>query len=288
MIYEIKSQKSLEEIREMLESQTFTLTYKNDNEIEVHVESDSDFDEFTNTVAFYLSHAYFRDYLHESLVNSGLSKKEAERIVKQAMLEASRSTYYYTFTRILVKEYFKTMTCLKIESFYLFNMKGYKEEIKRYAQRLVNFHSKNGSYFSNEENAKEGYRVDTYFEIMREEGKKNGLKIADFKEIHVHQLDNRLYIENKNGETLDKDFLFQKLGIRLDFKANEVPLNPELFEGMVLCCCLIDIFDVSKVVLHRTLTKEAKDLLVFNINSIKKQRNKRIKIIMCNGCEQCV
>jgi hypothetical protein len=292
VIYTVKSKKDLEELIEILEEEHISLSYQDNHMIEVHADTEKDFDVFTNILAFYVSYINFQELLIDNFIKKGATKKEAEKMMEESLFDLTNSHYFYTFARILVKEYFKKMQSFNVESFSLFNMKGFKEEVKLFAETTLQFQNEH----RNQEDAYDyepnqgglaGTGVKDLFTILRERGVENGIKLTDFNELHIYQKGDYLEFKNKNDVVLDDDFFLEFLGSALEFEIVDKVDNPELFEGMMISSVLINIFEVKKVVIHSSVTERAKDILLHNITSLKKETGKRIKVIVCNGCDQC-
>ncbi|PLS19656.1 hypothetical protein CVD28_04365 [Bacillus sp. M6-12] len=294
MIYTVKSKKDLEELIEILEEEGISLSYKDNHLIDVHSETEKDFDVFSNILSFYVSYINFQEQLIANFIKKGVSKKEAEKMVDESLFDLTNSHYFYTFTRVLVKEYFKKMQTFNVDSFSLFNMKGFKDEVKLFAESTIQFQNEHQNQQANknldletETGNVKGQGIKDLFSILRERGVENGLKLADYQELHIFQQGNFLHFKNKDGIAMDNDFLLEYLGSALEFEIIDEVDNPELFEGMMISSVLINIFDVKKVVVHKSVTEKAKEILTYNITSLKKETGKRIKVIMCNGCDKC-
>jgi hypothetical protein len=274
----------MDELIDVLKEKQMDFTYNDKKQIAVQTSNEEGQNIFLNSLSSYISYVYFREHLKEVFLKQGVSAKEAEKMVKQALDNMTNAHYFYTFTNVLVKEYFKKMTSMNVESFFLFNMKGFKEEIKQFAKRMMDFYSVNQQ---DSEQELEDVGVKNLFAGLSERAEANGLNLAHFKELHVHQVGQYLHFKNKEGIVIDEDFFLTYFGSVMQFDIGAKVENPELFEGMLLGSCIINIFDVKKVVIHKSLTNRAKDILLFNLNAMKRETGKKIQIVMCNGCDHC-
>jgi hypothetical protein len=292
VLYTVKSKKDMTELIEILKEEGISLTHENPFAFEVTTEKEKDCDVFSNILAFFVGYLNFKEQLAINFVKKGLPKDEADQLVDEAVFNLKNTNYFYTLTRVLVKEYFKKMQTFNMDSFALFNMKGFKEEVKHFAEETIRFQSVSmgeSSPFDQLDGETElsDVGMKDLFTILRDRAVENGLKVEDFKDVHIYQQGEYLLLKNTNGVVLDDNFFLDYLGSALQFEVMEKVDNPELFEGMMVSSVVINIFDVKKIVIHKSLTDKAKEVLLFNLTALKKETGKRIKVIDCNGCDHC-
>lgn len=290
MLYTVKSKKDLTELVEILQEEGLLLTVESPHQFSLDNPSEKDFDVFSNILSFFVGHMNFRDLVQSQLLKKGLSQEESLHLTDEFTMDAKNSNYFSTLTRILVKEYLKKIHTFNLESFSTFNMKGFKEEVKQFTEDSYREYNEAPTESLDESE----YDIDfsqkemvDLFTTLRNRGIENGLNLEDFKELHMHQQGEYLSFKNKQGLPLDEDFFFEYMGSSLQFEVMEAVENPELFEGMMVSSVLINIFDVKKVIMHKTMSTKAKETFQQNVTAIKKETKKRIKVIDCNGCEHC-
>ena len=290
MLYTVKSKKDLKELVEILEEEGLVVNVESPQQFSLENPSEHDYDVFSNILAFFVGYINFRDQLNYQLLKKGLSKEEAFHLTEESTMDLKNSHYFFTLTRILVKEYLKKMQTFNMESFSTFNMKGFKEEVKQFADdsyRMYNESTDETESKKQEDLDLSQTGMQDLFTILRNRGIENGLNIDEFKEIHVSQQGGYLLFKNKQGLLLDDNFFFEYMGSALQFEVLDKVDNPELFEGMMVSSVLINIFDVKKIVMHKSMTSQAKEVFQHNVSAIKKETGKRIKVIDCNGCDYC-
>lgn len=291
LIYTVKSKKSLKELIEILEEESISLSYQDNHMLQVTSPTEKEFDIFSNLLAFYVSYTHFEEVLEEGLLKKRLTKQEAQSLTDEALVGLSSSNYFYAFTRVLVKDYFKKMDTFNVDSFLLFNMKGFKKEVKVFADTMIQhrngYYSSEGEYEVSENPSMGEIAFQNVFFLLRERAIGNGLKIEEYQELHIFQKGEDLYFENSEGRLIDNHFFIEFMGSELEFEALDKVEDPALFEGMMTSSMLINIFEAKKVVIHSSLTEKARDVLLYNITSLKKETGKKIKVLLCNGCDKC-
>lgn len=290
MLYTVKSKKDLSELVEILEEEGLLLLVESPQQFSLNDPSEKHFDVFSNILSFFVAHINFRDQLNHQLLKKGLNKEQAIQLTEEATTDVKNSNYFFTLTRILVKEYLKKMQTFNIDSFSVFNMKGLKEEVKQFADDTYRMYTE--SPVENLSGIEEGLDISEagmtdLFMTLRNRAIQNGLNLEDFKELHIYQEGDSLSFKNGQDLLIDDNFFFEYMGSSIQFEVFEKVDNPELFEGMMVSSVLINIFDVKKVVMHKTMTSKAKEMFQHNVTALKKETGKRIKVIDCNGCEHC-
>lgn len=275
---------------EILEEQKIvTISSEDKKRFEINTESELEYDIFINIISFYVSYINFVDTLKINLVKRDLDAKKVEEIINTQVTNVANSSYFYTITKIAVLEYFKKMSVLDLESFFMFNMKGFKEEVKVMVENYLSY--KDAEEILNEDDElseTESAGINDIFETIRQHAIGTGVNLKDFNAIQVFgHGDNRLSYANKDGIQMDEDFFINTLGSSLKFEIKNDIKDVETLSDVLMCTCLLNILDSTSIVIHKTVSEKAREILLYNLSMFKKEHGKKFKIIICNGCDKC-
>jgi uncharacterized protein YukJ len=289
MNYIVKSKKELNELMNRLEKEEISFQLVDEHALDIHLPDKEKQEVFIQILSVYLADTNVQELLVKHFIKKGKTVKQAQKLMKKVLSEIIDMEYFYVLTKVLVKEYLKKMNTLHIESFSLFNMKGFKEEVNHFIQRHLEKTKKEDDEEIDEINEMEvkEMNIQDYFAFLKKKAVKNGLNLDDCKELHVVQQGNSLILKNKENVVLDDDFLLDYFGSVIRFEVLEEIENAEFFEGAVLLSFFIQMFETEKVVIHKSVTEKAKEILLYHLTSLKKETGMKIKIIVCEGCETC-
>lgn len=275
-MYTVKSKKSLKGMFDIFQEQKIKVKLLSENQIEIFLQNEIEKDIFIRILSLYIVFISFKDIVVKSLMSLGFSKEKAEKKTSVARNGLEETNYFTSLTSLLLLEYFKTMQTINVDSFILFNMKGYKQELKELAEFIKN----STSHINKHEKQ---LSAEELFDIIKQHAIENNMNYNDFSEIHISCNQKKLIFENKQGVLIDNDFLNTKLGCSLVFYQEDMPLISKIYKNIFFLKYIALIFDVKKVVLHKSLSQnDIKELSAINL-IIKN----KIEFIKCCGCDKC-
>lgn len=283
MNYKVKSKTSLMDLTDLLRKENIELVSSTEEYIEVNIQNEKEFELLCRAISLFLVHKGLEEDVVNKLIKKGYFEEFVENLLYEESENIRKLIYFVNLTEPLVAVYFKKINTLNIDSFLLFNMKGFKEELEQLVKKLDKALSNKKSEQS--DNDEQG--IQEILGVLRKRMVDSGLELENFRELHIFQERESLIYKNKDGICLDNNFLLETMGSFLEFELKEPVEGMDLLEDILLCSAFIQIFDVNKVVIHESVAKESKDALMFHLNSYKKEMNKRMKVVMCNGCKIC-
>lgn len=285
MEYTVKSKKSLNNLNGILESEGLFVELINDLELLVKIKGEGQKDTLINTLSFYIACNTFEYTLFKNYLKQGISEDVIRQYIDVDFADLPTVHYLYTLTRILVKEYLKKIDVINIESFALFNMKGFKKEIKEYTDENIR-NDKELEQFNPFAQSNVVNMVDL-FEMIKLNGLSAGLNFEEFKEIHIKKREEKYLLSNSTDIEIDDEFFLKFLGIYVEVTRNDDDPYPDITKIKNNILMLMKIFDSKKVIVHQSLDKEEIDNLLASLTGLKEEIGKAFKIVICNGCFHC-
>lgn len=281
MVYTIKSKHPMNELVDALKDQELTVIQQPDR-IEVETKDPSEHDMFVRVLAVYIVLQNVKPILYQSFVKKGIGKRKSERLTKEVYYRIQGSNYFSFITMILVNEYFRTLDTINLESFSMFNMKGFKEEVADIVKKIVE------PVYDISDDVIEEEVTDTedVFCALRESAASKGIDLKEYTEVHVLGGKERFIFKNKKGVVIDDDFFVDTFGHTLTFTSEENIDDKELIDDIFLFNCFFHIFNVQKIVVHKNLSQKQNNLLLHNIKILKDSYEK-LCIVNCKGCKEC-
>lgn len=278
-MYIVKSKKSLKGMFDILQEQNIKANLISDNQIEISIQHKTEESMFIRLLSLYIIYTSFKDIIMQSLINLGVPKVKAEKKAFIARNGLEETNYFTDLTSLLLLEYFKSSKTLNVDSFILFNMKGYKQELKIFAELIIN----NSIPYINEHEKQ--LNTQELFDIIRQHAIKNNINFNDFLEIHINYSQNNLIFNNAQGELIDDEFLKTKLGCSLIIYEKDTLQIEYIYKGILFLRYLAVIFDIQKVILHKTLPEN--DIKKFIASNLIAEISDKIQFVKCDGCEKC-
>lgn len=288
MLIRIKANENINELIDVLQEQEIKVNPIDDTSIEVDVTRGDDYenDEYErllHILSLFIAQYAFEDMLTEFLLKLSINKKKTKEMVKAQIEEQRGSNYFNYITKILLREYFKNLSVLKIDSFRRFNMKGLKEEMEIFASNIVDL-QENGEGEISEEFELGAQDV---FDSIRDTAVLNGLNMTDFYELQARMENGRVFYFNSKEVRLDQEFFAKILGGDIQFYVEDKVDDPNLIEDMLTLSVLVKIFEIKRIVMHKSMTTKAKESLRQNIRLLTEHTDRIIKVDECQGCENC-
>ncbi|MDF2879535.1 MAG: hypothetical protein K0R54_92 [Clostridiaceae bacterium] len=297
MKYKVKCNKEINNFIKVLNDEKIEVISTDLTTVEVLLKDEKEFDLFIKILSFFIVYISYIDLMKENFTKIGVAKKEMNQILKEELINLEDSEYFPVLTEILVKDYFRNMNTLNVDSFRLFNMKGFKEEIQLIAKDIIDFREfeksevGEGNFLDeiiskSEEIINQDSEV---FTVIRENAEKNGIDLKEFEEINVFGNEDKLFFKNKSKKNVDEEFFATKLGSSLTYKSENVESVNDVntLRDILLCLCILNVFPVNKIIIHKSVSDKAKDLFLYNLEVFKKENEKTFNIVICNGCESC-
>lgn len=290
-MYTVKSNELASEIRDVLNNQKISLVVHEDNSIDVEVKNEREADIFFNVLAYYIAYLQIKEIAGQYYQRNGVKKKENNRLVIKMLNDASLAKYFFVITRILVREYFKTMSTINLNAFARFNIKGMKEEIEHVAQRLFEYSKKESMESKNikEITEEEASFINVSEVVARIQNNPAdyGINLDDFQILHVTQINGTLHFENDKKTVIDNNWMDEHLGLYIGFELEDDTPNRDIVAGILFLTVMVSAFLPKGIIIHQSVISPAKDLLIYNLEESKKELNLSMKIGLCTGCDRC-
>lgn len=284
MQYTVKSKKSLNNLKGILDGEGLSVDLINELELLIKPKDEAQKEALINSLSFYIACNTFEYSLFKNYLKHGISEEVIKQYIDVDFTDFPTVNYLYTLTRILVKEYLKKIDVIHIESFGLFNMKGFKKEIKEYADENIQNEKEIEQFNPLSEPNVVG--MEDFFEMIRVTGLSAGLNLEEFKEIHIEKREEKFVLLNSTGIEINNKFFLKNFGIFLEIKMSD-DLYPDIREIIESIFTLINVFDSNKVIVHQSLDKEEMDNILASLTELKQTIGKAFKIVICNGCLRC-
>lgn len=264
----------LKDFKKVLSNGNIPITIIDENKIIVEVQNENEKENIFNFLSYYLIYKKIQTEVPKILQNNGLNKVEISAMMKMIIMEKGYINYLYVNEIILLKEYFKGNDILDIEAFQLFNMKKFKDELKRMIEIYME---------TDYQEFTETETMDEAFEELRLIALENGLIFEDFKTIHVFDGAGDFVLKNNKSEVINDEMFMHLFGSILQFEIGEDIDNKELLERFLGISMILKIFKSEKVVIHSCIDDSKKNSLISSlIESLSD-----VKIESCYGCTIC-
>ena len=290
MIYKIKTKESVENYLLDLYKEKLILDINQNGdfmEFDITIENDEQFNDFVRIVAEHLSYFCNEEFLKKALLKKKKPDEEIQQILQLQKERIGYSDYFFKNTQVLLKEYLKNNNQIYLESFALFNMKGVKQEIEQMVEDLEFVMNFDEDFFDFA-----GIDVlespEEIFEVIKSQINEMGLEMEKIEELNIYENNGNLVIKDINRNIIDNNYLLTEFGVVLDIELDS-NANKEDFkiqEAILFLLCVINVFGVSKLVVHKTVRESTLKLLKENMTDFK-ALNKDIKIEYCKGCSDC-
>ena len=255
-------------------------------ELVINLEGEQ-FDLFIKTLSKHLSIFTHDNLMRKVLLKKRKSEEEIAQILDFQREEIAYSEYFFKNTEILLKEYFKNNNQINLDSFTLFNMKGMKEEVDDIIEDIDILMSLDGDLFEFE-----GLDVfessDEIFGVIKNQINEMGLEMATIDELHIYEEKGRLVVKDTHSNIIDNKYLLTEFGVVLEISLDSDTTSKdfEVLGGIFFILCIANVFEVSKIVVHKTVKEHTLNLLKENMIEYDALNND-IKIEYCEGCNDC-
>jgi len=286
VLYTVKSKSSLNELKEVLVARNFKPTMKVETLLEVEV-SEQEKDEFYLIIAFAISYNAFKKIILEELKRLKIEEDLGDRFFYEACHYFQNSKYWIGLSKVWVVDSLNTRNTIHADTFPTFNMKGFKQEIKDYVEKMLDHHQAHedmGTTHLSE--VIEPVSMEEMFDRMKERVKESGLNLSNFKELHVMENGEGFMVRDKEGNELDEEFFLVNVGIMLHISLGAENESVAIHDAMTLMT-LCHIFEPEKVVLHHGLSDVAERAFNQNKELMTQHTDKSISFVSCEGCEKC-
>ena len=293
LLIKIKSKSSLEVLYDFFIERKYNIldpTVETQLEVEVTDENQS---EFETLIAVYIAYQYFARTVREKLITMVLDEELSNQFMDDAVNYFNRSPYWKGLTLILISSYFERSTSINLESFMLFNMKGYKHEIEKYVDAMYNIKVIEDAEIDTEYDEESSLNIvpengtDPELEEMYQQIKTTvlalNIDLSKFETIHLRFNNDALQFQTDCGIVLDQKGIFENFGVDLQLTLDGAtkPWHHDLILFPVICM----ILPVNKMIIHklesnvRESIESTRAMIIPSLTSVE--------IVDCNGCNAC-
>ncbi|WPS85376.1 hypothetical protein SMD22_01740 (plasmid) [Brevibacillus halotolerans] len=279
MTFTIKGKSSLSGFFDFIKKNGFEPQKVNESEMIVEVEVEDDqLSLFESAIAEYISYLLFVKTIKESLEMLPVDNSYKTKFLDEALCYFAETSYWKSLTLILISDYFRIIRTLHIDSFMLFNMKGFKKEIQQYVKNMINLDEEDGV----ESNLTEIGVQDMFVEV-RERLTNMKVDVSQFETIHMRGKGNRLVFQTDSETVVDEESLTSLLNGMLGIQIHGAIEAWE--KDIVLFPTIVMIFPVKKVIVHQSVFEEAKE----SLERVKEMfpQERAVVVQYCDGCDRC-
>ncbi|MBP1308667.1 hypothetical protein JOD82_001687 [Paenibacillus sp. 1182] len=275
MTYFIKSRLHLDEIYKVLQIKKMKPLKISENELSVSCKQRNALE---LALASFLSHYLFVKTIKETLQTLMFEESYKTTFLEESLEYFETSSYWKNISLILVAEYFQNSKTFNMDSFMLFNMKGFKQEVQEYVRNAT-------AEWDEEED--ESYIYDDKIRNLFTELRSliSHLDTSVYETIHLigKGKGDSVKFQTAAGMIVDEKHLNHILG---DEDIIQVQGSMEAWEKEVLLFpALVMILSVKKLIVHENVMDEVRSAL---------ERSKQmfppdivVMIEDCNGCSRC-
>lgn len=279
MLYKVKSKETLKALYDFFcERGVTVIDPLTETELEVEVNEETQA-EFETTLSVYISYKLFARIVTNKLNTMMIEEDLKHRFLHEAERYFVHSPYWKGLTLILVSSYFERSDSINIESFMLFNMKGYKVEIEKYIDTLLAAPDQDD--FDDE--GEQELSIKELFEELRATVQSLDLDLTIFETIHLRQNGETLEFKTEEGTVIDHNFFMYHMGKVLVLETQGARVQWERDIMLLPSICML--FPVKQVVIHK-ITDDVKAVLEFAKQMISSDLSSA-SFIDCTDCEDC-
>lgn len=287
LIYTIQRKSSLKELVDFLKEYQLEPICLNDNHLEINI-SEEDLEDFAFILGFYISLEGYKKILWDELLRHKVEESVARDFFDDSVESFHDSNYWVGISKVLVLDYLLEQNVINVDTFPIFNMKGFKKEIKDYVQmhvkKLEENSLSNQSKLTNDTKENNATIHDIISE-MKKGFEKSNLNKKDFQKLHLVRSGEGFLIQNNNNEVLDRNFVISNIGIMISFNISEE--HDPLISDIMTLMCFCKVFDTEKIVVHNNLSDKAKNMIRGQKSMILNNVNNEVLFEFCDGCLLC-
>ncbi|MFF2531454.1 hypothetical protein ACFVS2_21340 [Brevibacillus sp. NPDC058079] len=277
MTFTIKSKSSFSDFFDFLKKNGYEPKKVSEVEMVVDVEEDLS-SGFESVIAVYISYLLFVKTVKESLDLLPLDKVSKTRFLNDALRYYHSTPYWSDLTLILVSDYLRNSKTFNLDSFSLFNMRGFKAEIQQYVKNILSVEEVDRT---KEDESTNG--IQEIYAKAREALSVNNVDVSKYEIVHMRGKDDRLLFQTNNGIAVDFEHLTMLLNGLFEIEIHGVT-EPWQKDIMLLPSILM-ILPVKKLIVHRNVNAG----LIENIERLRIMlpQDRSIAVEYCNGCDRC-
>lgn len=287
-----------EVLLEVLEERNVKHNLLDNGDIELVYENEEEEREILEIIAVAISTPLFNQIVWDELDKEGFNQEEKEKILKNSQTYFKDSEYWVSTTMLQIKNYFDRKEVLNMNSFSLFNMRGFKDEVVEFVQNSIEeYNDQKGNiepHYDGESGlisidqhagAAQEIELERLFSTLRSIAEEKDIIGPAFDTFHLRSKGDGIEVSTDTGTVLDSDFFFKKFGIRLHVSVDTGATSEILSQGILLVAGVY-VFIPGKMVLHEGFPKEIETIVESYLQSISKF-HPTIEMVRCGGCEEC-
>lgn len=280
MKYTIKSKLSLMKIKRDLISNDLT-TIKHDQELEINITTKEQLKCLIEVLSKRIAFLFTKDLFFKTFLTGNCNQSEVRDLFADFVSAPEILEYYELLTQIHVAEYFKRRKVLNIESFQLFNLRGFKEEI---LEEIETYRMCMGSIgeFSG---ILEEFPLFKEPQVPINPLEEIKLKIGDHEKVNridVYGETLELYTDKK--EKVDMEYVLDRIGVTLQTHIDNVFEDKRfLLEKVAILSCVVASIGVEEVKIHGNVPIRMVNSITSSIGAV----DPNTSIVFCRGCDLC-
>lgn len=281
MKFNLKSKSSLfEDVKEALLYTKIPFEVSNEQTLQVQVE-DERTEEFLFLVSFSMAYYAFRKIVLEELVRMKVDNDLNLELYKEASIYFQSTQYWIAMTTVWVDDHFSSNQEINMDTFPLFNMKGFKQEVKTYTKFLID--DANGETYGTSllPEAQIG-QVGDLEAIIKERVTEKQLDLTMYETIHLYESEEGFGIVDNKGNEMTDAFFIEELEFVFHINVANVDIETNHYHNIILLSFFINTLATKTlhVHLHDEFSLEV-------LNEGKISFPSQLTIIECQGCSSC-
>lgn len=278
MIYKVKSKNPLTSLALLLLDEDFKFVEtpkESEQELQVEVPA-LKYPLFCTLIGIYISFVAMRKFANETVNKLPVSDNVKKQLVKMIIQAHESNMYWKGLTSLLIIDFLTYHDSINIDGFVLFNMRGYKTEFQARLKKILSSYDESAMQQNDKNNEANS------LEFLRKQIMELNLDWSLVETIHVRLNGEMLELKSDDGTLLDEDFLKKSLP-NLEVRFGGDSLKPWMRVVMLLTSmCLL--FPVKKVIIHKGVTKEMKQMIREEKESFSSIQT---DYVFCKGCSRC-
>jgi hypothetical protein len=286
-MYEIKFQQDLGELEELLVEYDIPFHRVNNKHLISDI-TESETEKISNlldSIAFFLTSHNITIYFFEILNARNYKQDDIINMIEMAVEDSASPVYFYNITRVIVREYAKRMRVFNLDSFSTYNMKGWKEDIKKWIDYIISNSEKSNVHYVNLSNGQKSRELTKMFALLQKEATENGVDFSLYETLNVLETEEEgIVLTDDAMNILDELFLDEYFDTPVEFSvdSNSQLYREEEMAKAVILSVLSNVLKTKTVVIHQNVSPHMTELFSTTVAI-----SPSIKLHHCTGCEHC-
>lgn len=237
-------------------------------------------EEFLFLLSFSMAYFAFRKMVLEELVRLQVDKDLNLELYKEASLYFQSRHYWTAMTTVWVDDHFSSKSEINMDTFPLFNMKGFKQEVKNYTKRIVD--ESNGESFGSEPQIQYG-EAGELASVIKERLVEKELDLTDYKTLHLYESDDGFDITDSKGNDMTDDFFMEHAQMLFHINGTNTEDETNHYQKMILLYFLLTTLESETLHVHQLYDEFSQSCF----DEGRVSFSPLVNIIECEGCPSC-